>query len=58
VRARQRRNMIATLLLSQGVTMILHGDEVGRTQDGNNNTHCQDNETSWINWQAIDEDVL
>ena len=42
--------MLATLLLSQGVPMILHGDEVGRTQSGNNNVYCQDNETSWIDW--------
>jgi glycogen operon protein len=58
LRARQRRNMLATLLLSQGVPMILHGDEVGRTQNGNNNTYCQDNATSWIDWSAIDEDLL
>ncbi|MDX6600666.1 MAG: isoamylase [Gaiellales bacterium] len=58
LRARQRRNLLATLLLSQGVPMILHGDESGRTQNGNNNVYCQDNETSWIDWSAIDEDLL
>ncbi len=50
VRARQRRNMLATLLLSQGVTMLLGGDELGRTQRGNNNAYCQDNEVSWYDW--------
>ena len=49
-RARQRRNIMATLLLSQGVPMILSGDEMRRTQDGNNNAYCQDNETSWLDW--------
>jgi len=51
IRARQLRNLLATLLLSQGVPMILAGDEYGRTQHGNNNGYCQDNELSWINWQ-------
>jgi isoamylase len=51
LRARQQRNMIATLLLSQGVPMLLHGDELGRTQRGNNNAYCQDNEISWVDWQ-------
>jgi isoamylase len=50
LRARQQRNMLATLLLSQGVPMILAGDEYGRTQQGNNNTYCQDNQLSWIEW--------
>ena len=50
LRARQKRNLIATLLLSQGVPMISHGDELGRTQRGNNNAYCQDNEISWIEW--------
>jgi len=50
-RARQRRNIMATLLLSQGVPMILSGDEIGRTQNGNNNAYCQDNETSWLDWE-------
>ena len=58
LRARQQRNLLATLLLSQGVPMILHGDEVGRTQGGNNNVYCQDNETSWIDWSNVDEGLL
>jgi glycogen operon protein len=58
LRARQERNMLATLLLSQGVPMILHGDELGRTQGGNNNVYCQDNATSWIDWAHVDEDLL
>jgi glycogen operon protein len=58
LRARQQRNMLATLLLSQGVPMILHGDEVGRTQRGNNNVYCQDNEISWIDWSSVDKDLL
>ena len=52
VRARQRRNFLATLLLSQGVPMILGGDELGRTQGGNNNAYCHDDTTSWIDWEA------
>jgi len=56
VRARQRRNMLATLLLSHGTPMILSGDEFGRTQGGNNNIYCQDNEIGWIDWTAIDDD--
>ncbi len=55
LRERQKRNFIATLMLSQGVPMILAGDEIGRTQKGNNNAYCQDNETSWINWD-LNED--
>ena len=54
LRARQRRNMLATLLLSQGVPMLLHGDEMGRTQQGNNNGYCQDNELSWVDWSLTD----
>ncbi|WP_447598064.1 glycogen debranching protein GlgX [Nitrospira sp. Nam80] len=50
LRQRQKRNMLATLLLSQGVPMLCVGDEVGRTQHGNNNAYCQDNEISWFNW--------
>jgi glycogen operon protein len=50
LRERQKRNMLATLLLSQGVPMLLAGDELGRTQGGNNNAYCQDNATSWVNW--------
>jgi len=56
LRARQRRNFLATLMLSQGVPMLLHGDELGRTQGGNNNAYCQDNELSWMNWELTDED--
>jgi len=55
LRAQQSRNFIATLLLSQGVPMITAGDEIGRTQNGNNNAYCQDNETSWIDW-SLDGD--
>ncbi|MDM0015656.1 glycogen debranching protein GlgX [Variovorax sp. J22P168] len=50
LRARQQRNMLATLLLSQGTPMLLAGDEFGRTQQGNNNAYCQDNEISWFDW--------
>ncbi|CAI9409319.1 glycogen debranching protein GlgX [Aestuariimicrobium sp. T2.26MG-19.2B] len=53
-RARQQRNLIATLLLSQGVPMILSGDEVGRTKGGNNNTYAQDSEISWVHWDEAD----
>ncbi|MEU0061092.1 glycogen debranching protein GlgX [Streptomyces sp. NPDC006334] len=51
LRARQQRNLIATLMLSQGIPMLCHGDELGRTQRGNNNAYCQDNEVSWIDWR-------
>ena len=54
LRARQQRNLLATLLLSQGTPMLLAGDEFGRTQQGNNNAYCQDNEISWTNWAGID----
>ena len=50
LRERQKRNFLATLLLSQGVPMICGGDEIGRTQQGNNNAYCQDNELSWYDW--------
>ncbi|MGH8653678.1 MAG: glycogen debranching protein GlgX [Gammaproteobacteria bacterium] len=50
LRQRQKRNMLATLLLSQGVPMLLAGDELGRTQGGNNNAYCQDNDISWVDW--------
>ena len=50
LRSRQQRNFLATLVLSQGVPMIRHGDAVGHTQGGNNNAYCQDNEISWIDW--------
>jgi isoamylase len=55
LRQRQQRNFLATLLLSQGVTMLLHGDEVGQTQHGNNNAYCQDNEIPWLDWDHPDE---
>jgi isoamylase len=55
LRERQIRNMLATLLLSQGTPMLLAGDEFGRTQQGNNNAYCQDNEISWLNWQLKDK---
>jgi isoamylase len=55
LRERQKRNFLATLLLSQGVPMIAHGDELGRTQQGNNNVYCQDNELSWVEWDATPE---
>ena len=51
-RARQQRNFLATLLLSQGIPMLLGGDEIGRTQKGNNNGYCQDNDVSWYDWTA------
>ena len=51
LRRRQARNMLTTLMLSQGVPMLAHGDELGRSQDGNNNVYCQDNELSWIDWE-------
>ncbi|GAB3617664.1 glycogen debranching protein GlgX [Okibacterium endophyticum] len=54
LRARQQRNFIATLLLSQGVPMILHGDEMGRTQEGNNNGYAQDSELTWMHWDDAD----
>jgi glycogen operon protein len=55
LRERQKRNLLATLLLSQGVPMISHGDELSRTQLGNNNAYCQDNELTWINWDLNEE---
>jgi isoamylase len=58
LRARQTRNFLLTLMLSQGVPMISHGDELGRTQAGNNNTWCQDNELSWIDWDNADLGLL
>ncbi|MBN9124549.1 MAG: glycogen debranching enzyme GlgX [Nitrosospira sp. 56-18] len=57
LRARQQRNFLATLMLSQGVPMLLAGDEAGRTQQGNNNAYCQDNEVSWFDWSGMDEDL-
>ena len=55
LRERQKRNMLATLLFSQGTPMVLAGDEFGRTQKGNNNAYCQDNEISWVDWEGIDD---
>ncbi len=55
LRRRQQRNLLATLLLSQGTPMLLAGDEFGRSQLGNNNAYCQDSEISWVDWEAIDE---
>jgi isoamylase len=55
LRIRQKRNLVATLLLSQGVPMLLGGDELGRTQRGNNNAYCQDNEISWLDWNLSPE---
>jgi glycogen operon protein len=58
LRERQKRNFIATLLLSQGVPMLAHGDEFGRTQHGNNNVYCQDNELAWVDWSAARENSV
>ncbi len=58
LRARQRRNFVATLLLSQGVPMLGHGDELGRTQRGNNNAYCQDSPLTWIDWSLVDTTML
>ncbi len=54
LRRRQQRNFIATLVLSQGVPMLQHGDELGRTQRGNNNAYCQDNELAWTDWSLLE----
>ena len=60
LRARQKRNLLATLFFSQGIPMLLAGDELGRTQKGSNNTYCQDNEINWLNWKLspADEDFF
>ena len=58
LRRRQQRNFLATLMLSQGVTMLSAGDECGRTQCGNNNAYCQDNEISWLDWEHRDDDLF
>ena len=58
LRARQQRNFLATLFLSQGVPMLSHGDEIGRTQRGNNNAYCQDGPLSWVRWDEADERLL
>jgi glycogen operon protein len=57
-RRRQQRNLLATVLLSQGVPMLLAGDEISHTQKGNNNTYCQDNELTWLAWSQADRDLL
>src|SRR5262249_21960514 len=54
LRERQKRNLLATLILSQGVPMLLAGDEIAHTQQGNNNAYCQDNELTWLNWELND----
>jgi len=58
LRRRQRKNLLITVLCSQGVPMLLGGDELGRTQCGNNNAYCQDNEVSWFDWSSVDEELL
>ncbi len=58
VRLRQQRNFLATLFLSQGVPMLLAGDEFGRTQGGNNNAYCQDNAVSWLDWSSVDAGLV
>jgi isoamylase len=58
LRARQCRNLMATLLLSRGAPLIGHGDEMGRSQQGNNNAYCQDNDWTWVDWDDADEDLL
>jgi isoamylase len=58
LRARRQRSLLTTLLLSQGVPMLLGGDEFGRSQHGNNNAYCQDTEISWFRWDEADEDLL
>ena len=57
LRLQQRRNFLTTLLLSQGVPMLAHGDEMGRTQRGNNNGYCQDNDLTWVDWDLDDDDA-
>ncbi|MFP4385014.1 MAG: glycogen debranching protein GlgX [Spirochaetia bacterium] len=58
LRKKQVRNFLITLFLSQGVPMLLHGDEIGRTQGGNNNVYCQDNEIAWMSWDAPDQELF
>jgi isoamylase len=58
LRNKQKRNFLATLFLSQGVPMLVAGDELGKTQHGNNNAYCQDNEISWIDWENADKELL
>ena len=58
LRQKQKRNFLTTLFLSQGVPMLVAGDEISRTQKGNNNAYCQDNEISWLNWDEADTELL
>ncbi len=58
LRAKQKRNFLSTLILSQGVPMLLGGDEIGQTKQGNNNSYCQDNPISWFDWGKADEDLM
>lgn len=58
LRRRQEKNLMATLLLSQGVPMVQAGDEFGRSQKGNNNAYCQDNETTWLDWETADQETV
>ncbi|MGI4803228.1 MAG: glycogen debranching protein GlgX [Janthinobacterium lividum] len=58
LRNKQKRNLLATLFLSQGIPMLVAGDEFGRTQGGNNNAYCQDNEISWLDWENADQNLL
>ncbi len=58
LRAKQKRNLLATLFFSQGIPMLVAGDEFGRTQGGNNNAYCQDNETSWLDWEGADRELM
>ncbi len=57
-RRKQKRNLLTTLVLSQGTPLIVHGDELGRTQRGNNNAYCQDNELTWIDWEGADRELI
>src|SRR5262249_61114851 len=57
LRSRQQRAMLTTLLLSFGLPLLLGGDEIGRTQGGNNNAYCQDNVISWFDWDAVNQDL-
>ena len=58
LRNKQKRNFLATMMLSQGVPMLLAGDELGHSQQGNNNAYCQDNEISWIDWSKADQELI
>ena len=58
IRHKQVKNLLATMFLSQGTPMLVAGDELGRTQRGNNNAYCQDNEISWLDWGNIDDSLI